>query len=57
MATNNYCAYYLLGTAKERYDSATTIEEAITDYIRRGLGGVVTEAMYGEPKRDHTILN
>ena len=62
VATNNYCAggsgaYYLLGTAKERYDSATTIEESITDYIQRGLGGVVTDAMYGEPKGDHTILS
>ncbi|MBQ7681162.1 MAG: bifunctional metallophosphatase/5'-nucleotidase [Oscillibacter sp.] len=61
VATNNYCAggsdaFYILGTAKERYDSATSIEESITDYIRRGLGGVVTEAMYGEPRGDHTIL-
>ena len=62
VATNNYCAggggaFYLLGAAEERYDSTTSIEESITDYIRNGLGGLVTEARYGTPRGDHTILS
>ncbi|MBR3570777.1 MAG: bifunctional metallophosphatase/5'-nucleotidase [Oscillibacter sp.] len=61
VATNNYCAgggdaFYLLGTAAERYDSMTSIEQSVSDYIKLKLGGVVTEAMYGKPRGDHTIL-
>ncbi|MBQ9492962.1 MAG: 5'-nucleotidase C-terminal domain-containing protein [Oscillibacter sp.] len=62
VVTNSYCAsgfgtFYLLGAAKERYDSTITMEQSITDYIHLGLGGVVTEAAYGKPKGEHTILS
>lgn len=62
VATNNYCAggsdaFYLLGMAEERYDSMTSIEQSVSDYIKQGLGGVVTDAMYGKPRGDHTILS
>ena len=61
VATSNYCAaggdsYYLFANAKTRFDTDTSLEQALTDYIRYGLGGVITDAKYGQPRGDHTLL-
>lgn len=61
VATNDYCAagngtYYLLKAARKHLHTEIPIDQAIVDYIRYGLGGIITEAMYGQPRGDHTIL-
>ena len=61
VVTNNYLAsggdtYYVFGKAKTRADTDTYMDLAVMDYIHLSLGGVITEAMYGTVRGDHTIL-
>ena len=62
VVTNNYCAaggdsYYLMKIAENRIETDISIEQALVDYISQGLGGVITDAMYGQARGDHVILS
>ena len=61
VVTNNYLAsggdtYYVFGNAKTRVDTDTYMDLAVMDYIHLSLGNVITEAMYGKVRGDHTQI-
>ena len=58
--TNNFISdggdtYYAIKAANSSFDTGIPLDEALSDYIVKGLGGKLTKEAYGEPRGDITI--
>ena len=60
VVTNNFCApggdtYYAFAAASSQFDTSIPMDEAVVEYIKTELKGVITAEKYGQPRGDQTI--
>ncbi len=61
VVTNNFCAaggdtFYAFASAKTKFDTGVPVDEAVMDYVKTELGGVI-DSSYAEPKDRMTLVN
>ena len=61
VVTNNFCAaggdtYYVFKNASAQFDTGIPMDEAVMDYIKTELKGVIPASKYSAPRGDQTIL-
>lgn len=61
VVTNNFCAaggdtYYAFASAKTQFDTGIPLDEAVMDYVKTELGGVIGAA-YAEPQGRISMLD
>ncbi len=60
VVTNNFCAaggdtYYAFASASEQFDTGIVMDEAVMEYVKTKLGGVITSKDYGTTNGNITI--
>ena len=60
VVTNNFCApggdtYYAFAAASAKFDTGILMDEAVVDYIKTELNGVISAEKYAKPRGDQTI--
>ena len=60
VVTNNFCAaggdtYYVFQNASSQFDTGIPLDEALIDYIKTELNGVIG-SQYASPRGDQTII-
>lgn len=58
--TNDFCAaggdtYYVFTKASDRFDTGIVLDEALQDYVKTKMGGVI-DSTYSAPRGDATII-
>ncbi|MCR5501691.1 MAG: 5'-nucleotidase C-terminal domain-containing protein [Lachnospiraceae bacterium] len=58
--TNDFCAdggdtYYVFSNAADRFDTGIILDEAVVDYVKKELNGVIDDR-YAAPRGDVTII-
>ena len=61
VVTNNFCAaggdtYNVFGRSTSYFDTGIPMDEAVMAYVEQVLGGVITEATYGQPRGSETQI-
>ena len=60
VVTNDFCAaggdtYYRFLSATAKFDTGIPMDEAVIEYVKEALGGVITAEKYAVPRGDQTI--
>ena len=61
VVTNNFCTaggdtYYVLTDATSVFDTGITLDEAVMDYVKNELHGVIPASKYAQPDGEQTII-
>ncbi|MBP3781689.1 MAG: bifunctional metallophosphatase/5'-nucleotidase [Butyrivibrio sp.] len=61
VVTNNFCTdggdtYYVFRNSSAQFDTGIVMDEAVMDYVKTELHGVISADKYAQPRGDQTIL-